>query len=100
MITFFGGASLVIFALCVAGLVLHHLVMKKRWRVDAAFDRLEELQLAEQDAIEAAATTPEMPFTPEDEIAAAEEFEAAQADYAAYVSRFPGNVLKVVLNLP
>ncbi|MCL2364820.1 MAG: hypothetical protein FWC71_09185 [Defluviitaleaceae bacterium] len=86
MITLFGGASLVVFALCVTGLVLHHRVMKKRWRIDAALELLDEMEASE--AIEA------------DKIAAEQEYEAAQADYDMSVSRFPGNVMKAILHLP
>ena len=82
MITFFGGASLVIFALCVAGLVLHHRVMKQRWRVDAALDLLDEMEMAEAD-----------------KTAAVQEYEVALAEYTAYVARFPGNIIKSILQL-
>jgi len=109
VITFFGGVSLVIFAVCVVGLVLHRRVMKKCWRMEAALERLTEIETAELDAIDVAEletittgneTTPVMTFSREDEIAASEEFEAAHADYTAYVSRFPGNVVKAILHLP
>jgi len=95
MITFFGGASLVILALCVAGLVLHHRVMKKRWRVDAALELLDEMGFADDIDDES-----EKQFSPEDKTAAIHEYEAAQADYVAYVSRFPGNIIKSILLLP
>jgi len=108
MITFFGGASLVILALCVGGLVLHHRTMKKRWRVDAALELLDEIETAEMNALadedqpapESDKTAQEPCFSAADKTAAIAEYEAALAEYDAYVSHFPGNVIKKVLHLP
>jgi len=87
MISLFGVASIVVFALCVAGLVLHRRVMKRRWRLDAAEELLDELEASAD-------------FSPEEYDAATHEYDEALADYTAYTARFPGNMLAKILHLP
>ena len=87
MITSFGIVSLIVFFLCVAGLVLHYSVMKHRTRLDLALEALEIL--AEEDET-----------TDEKYTAAQEEYDNALTAYKACISRFPGNVVAKVLGLP
>ncbi|MCL2603980.1 MAG: hypothetical protein FWD90_05840 [Defluviitaleaceae bacterium] len=85
MISIFGIVSFIIFAVCCAGLVLHYLIMKKRVRLDNA---LHELETHEADTDASVLEAKE------------KEYEAAYADYHAYVSRFPFDIIAKILNLP
>ena len=87
MISIFGGLSILVFVLCVAGLVLHHRVMKRRWRLDAAEEQLDDMESSED-------------YSSEEYDAALREHNEAQTDYADCVSRFPGNWVAKLLHLP
>jgi cbb3-type cytochrome oxidase subunit 3 len=88
--TAFGIASIIVFALCCTGLILHYYVMKRRTRLDNALTALEILREGEtlEDSEKSDFTT------------ANKEYEAALADYKACISRFPWNVMVKILHLP
>lgn len=80
--TLFGGIMLGVCVICAGGLILHYRVMKLRTRLDMAIIALEE--------------APDGDIPPDLQ----EEYAAALADYEEYTSRFPGNLVARILQLP
>jgi hypothetical protein len=86
MISWFGVLSLVVLAPCCAGLILHYHIMKRRTRLDNAIQAMEN----EVDDLDTSYFTADLK----------EEYEAALAEYNAFIARFPFNFVAKILNLP